>query len=134
MTELKFFTPKSIAPTSGRFHRATIVDGKTVYLGGQVSVDMERNTVGVGDAAAQTKQIFANIEATLGELGGDLNNIVLLTMYVVGRDSLAGVRDGKAEVLDEGRMTNEPPGTLVLVAGLSNEEWLLEVEGVAVLD
>jgi enamine deaminase RidA (YjgF/YER057c/UK114 family) len=134
MTELKFFTPKSIAPTSGRFHRATIVDGKTVYLGGQVSVDMERNTVGVGDAAAQTKQIFANIEATLGELGGDLNNIALLTMYVVGRDSLAGVRDGKAEVLDEGRMTNEPPGTLVLVAGLSNEEWLLEVEGVAVLD
>ena len=134
MTELKFFTPKSIAPTSGRFHRATIVDGKTVYLGGQVSVDMERNTVGVGDAAAQTKQIFANIEATLGELGGDLNNIVMLTMYVVGRDSLAGVRAGRAEILNGGRMTNEPPGTLVFVTGLADEQWLLEVDGVAVLD
>ena len=133
MTDVNYFTPKSIAPTSGRFHRAAIV-GKTVYLGGQVSVDMERNTVGVGDAAAQTKQIFANIEATLGELGGDLNNIVMLTMYVVGRDSLAGVRAGRAEILNGGRMTNEPPGTLVLVTGLADEQWLLEVDGVAVLD
>ncbi len=133
MTNLRFFNPESLPPTSGPFHWAAKADN-TVYLGGQVAIDKDRNIVGVGDAAAQTKQIFANIEATLRELGGDLNNLVMVTMYVVGRDSLEGVRAGRQEILDEGRMSNQPPGTLVFVAGLANEQWLLEVDSVAVLD
>ena len=133
MVELQFFNPKSLPPTSGAFHWASRA-GNTVYLGGQVPIDMDRNVVGVGDAAAQTKQVFANIEATLKELGGDLNNLVMVTTYVVGRDSLDGIRVGRQEILAEGRMTNEPPGTLVFVAGLANEQWLLEVDSIAVLD
>ena len=133
MTELEFFNPESIAHPPGSFHWAAKA-GNTVYLAGQVGIDKDGNTVGIGDAAVQVKQAFANIEVTLHELGGDLNNLVSVTMYVVGRDSLAGVRAGREEILREGRMTNKPPGTLLLVAGLLNEEWLIEVEATAVLD
>lgn len=133
MPELEFFNPKGLPPTSGSFHWASKA-GNTVYLGGQVPIDKDRNVVGVGDAAAQTKQVFANIETTLHELGGDLNNLVMLTTYVVGRDSLDGIRAGREAILEEGRMTNQPPGTLVFVAGLANEQWLLEVDSIAVLD
>ncbi len=133
MSEREYFNPTSISPPPGSFHWAATA-GNTVYLAGQVGIDKDGNTVGIGNAAVQVKQAFANIEATLGELGGDLNNLVSVTMYVVGRDSLAGVRAGREEILQEGRMTNKPPGTLLLVAGLLNEEWLIEVEATAVLD
>jgi 2-iminobutanoate/2-iminopropanoate deaminase len=133
MAKLEFFNPKGLPPTSGDFHWASKADN-TVYLGGQVPIDKDRNIVGIGDAAAQTVQIFANIETTLRELGGDLNNLVMLTMYVVGRESLEGIRAGRQQILEEGRMSNQPPVTLVFVAGLANEQWLLEVDSIAVLD
>ncbi len=133
MSEREYFNPTSICAPPRSFHWAAKA-GNTVYLAGQVGIDKDGNTVGVGDAAAQVTQAFANIEATLGELGGDLNNLVNVTMYVVGREYLAGVRAGREKILQEGRMTNKPPGTLVLVAGLLNEEWLIEVEATAVLD
>ncbi len=133
MSEREYFNPTSVCAPPSSFHWAAKA-GNTVYLAGQVSIDKDGNTVGLGDSATQVKQAFANIEATLRELGGDLNNLVRVTMFVVGRENLAGVRAGKDEIIQEGRMTNKPPGTLLVVAGLSNEQWLVEVEATAVLD
>ena len=116
MSEREYVNPTSICAPPGSFHWAAKA-GNTVYLAGQVGIDMDGNTVGVGDAAVQVKQAFANIEATLRELGGDLNNLVSVSMLVVGRENLAGVRTGREEIFQEGRMTNKPPGTLLLVAG-----------------
>ena len=133
MSGREYINPKSVCAPPGSFHWAAKA-GNTVYLAGQVGIDENGNTVGVGDAATQVKRAFSNIETTLRELGGDLDNLVSVTMFVVGRENLAGVRAGREEIIQEGRMTNKPPGTLLLVAGLLKEEWLVEVEATAVLD
>ena len=133
MSEREYISPKGICPPPGSFHWAA-KSGNTVYLAGQVGIDKNGKTVGVGDAATQIKQAFSNIETTLNELGGDLNNLVSVTMYVVGRENLQGIRAGREEIIQEGRMSNKPPGTLLLVSGFLNEEWLVEVEATAVLD
>ena len=98
MSEREYVNPASICPPPGSFHWAAKA-GNTVYLAGQVGIDKDGNTVGVGDSAAQVKQAFANIDATLNELGGDLNNLVSITMFVVGRENLAGIRAGREEII-----------------------------------
>lgn len=39
----------------------SVSPGKLVYVAGQVGVDSDRNLVGKGDAAAQTRQALQNI-------------------------------------------------------------------------
>ena len=133
MSDREYINPKGICRPPGSFHWAA-KSGKTIFLAGQVGIDKDGKTVGIGDAATQVKQAFSNIETTLNEMGGDLNSLVSVTMYVVGREHLPDVRLGREKIIEEGRMSNKPPGTLVLVAGLLKEEWLVEVEATAVLD
>ena len=42
---------------------------RTVYVGGQDSVDASGNIVGKGDVAAQTEQVLANVRAALARRG-----------------------------------------------------------------
>ena len=49
------------------FTNAVVVEGpaRTVYVGGQDSVDASGSIVGKGDVAAQTEQVLANVRAAL---------------------------------------------------------------------
>ncbi len=133
MAERRYMNPESVCAPPGNFSWVAQAD-KTVYLAGQVGIDSDGNTVGKGDAAAQVRQAFLNIDATLKEVGGTLDNIVKITTYVVGKENLAGVRGGRKQIMDDGLMTNRPASTLVVVAGLADDDWLVEVDAIAVLD
>ena len=56
------------------FTNVVVVEGpaRTVYVGGQDSVDASGNIVGKGDVAAQTEQVLANVRAALARLPGVL--------------------------------------------------------------
>ncbi len=54
MSAREYFNPTSICPPPGSFHWAAKA-GNTVYLAGQVGIDKDGNTVGVGDATTQVK-------------------------------------------------------------------------------
>ena len=53
-----------------------VITGQTVFVSGIVSLNANGDIVGHGDAKAQTHQILYNISSLLGEVGGDLSNIV----------------------------------------------------------
>ena len=74
---------------------------KTLYLAGQVGIDKDGKTVDPKDAGAQVKQALYNIDATLREFGGTLDNIVRTTTYVVGRENLDRPRRAQGDH-DEG--------------------------------
>ena len=133
MPERRYMNPESVCAPPGNFSCVAQAD-KTVYLAGQVGIDKDGNSVGSGDAGAQVRQAFLNIEATLKELGGTLDNIVKVTTYVVGKENLARARAGRKQIMDEGLMTIKPASTLVVVAGLADDHWLVEVAATAVLD
>ena len=84
-------------------------------------------------AGAQVRHAFDNLEASLKEQGGGLDDLVKAVTYVVGRENLEAARRGRAAIHAEGRMTVEPAGTLLVVEGLGLEEWLVEVDRIAVL-
>ena len=133
MPKRSYINPDAVVAPPGNFSWVVQAD-KTLYLAGQVGIDKDGKTVDPKDAGAQAKQALLNIDATLRELGGSLDNVVRTTTYVVGRENLPGVRAGRKAVMDEGLMTVVPANTLLVVSGLASEDWLVEIEATAVLD
>ena len=108
--------------------------GKLVYIAGQVGVDSDGNLVGKGDAAAQTRQALENIGHILAGAGAGFSDVVEFTTYVVGRSSVQGYLDGRGEVYPTIYPDGEfPTNTLLIVAGLVNEDLLVEIKAVAAL-
>ena len=60
-----------------------VVADNIVFLRGQVGQDLEtRESVGIGDPAAQAEQAMANIEKLLAEAGARLEDICKIVVYV----------------------------------------------------
>ncbi len=105
--------------------------GNTVYIAGQVSVGRDGSVVGKGDPEAQVRQIWRNLEAAVTAVGGTLQNIVKTTTYVTNLNYAAAVR----KVRDETFQSSSPPtSTLVVVAGLANPDYMVEIEAIAALE
>ena len=104
---------------------------KTIYVGGQNAVDASGEIVGKGDLAAQTEQVFRNLETALAAAGARLENVIKWNLYV-----LAGqpIQPG-FEVFQRvwGQRANPPVITAAMVAGLAHPDFLLELDAVAVV-
>ena len=112
----------------------SVKPGRLVYVAGQVGVDSSGILVGKGDAATQTRQVFENIGHVLAGAGADFSNVVEFTTYVVGRPSVQGYIDGRSQVYPDIFPNGDfPPNTLLVVAGLVNEDFLVEIKAVAAL-
>lgn len=115
------------------FTQAIAVTGqvKTIYVGGQNAVDAAGNIIGVGDIAAQTRQILMNVEAALAAAGAGLEHVVQWTIYLVQGQPL---EPGFA-VFQEfwGRRPNPPTISMLFVAGLANPAFLAEISAIAVV-
>jgi enamine deaminase RidA (YjgF/YER057c/UK114 family) len=107
-----------------------VKDGSTVYIAGQVARDRDGNIVGVGDAKAQTEQVFKNLEAALAAAGGNLSHIVKTNTFMTHREDIPVVREIKAKYLPG---DNSPVSTLVLCSGLADPNFRIEIEAIAVI-
>ena len=84
------------------------------------------NTVGVGNCEAQTEQVFANIRAVVTAAGGDMEDIVKLTCFLVDANDYAAYSKVRAKTF-----TAVPPASsTVIVAALVRPDLLVEVEAV----
>jgi enamine deaminase RidA (YjgF/YER057c/UK114 family) len=61
---------------------------KTIYVGGQNAVDASGEIVGKGDLAAQTEQVFRNLETALAAAGARLENVIKWNLYVLAGQPL----------------------------------------------
>ena len=108
--------------------------GKLVYVAGQVGVDSSGALVGKDVDAAQTRQVFVIIGHVLAGAGANFSNVVEFTTYVAGRPSVQGYLQGRSEVYPNLYPNGDfPPNTLLVVAGLVNENFLVEIKAVASL-
>ena len=112
----------------------SVSPGKLVYVAGQVSVDSGGNLVGNDDVVAQTRQVLENIGHVLAAAGAGFSDVVEFTTYVVGRPSVQGYIQGRSEVYPDMFPNGDfPPNTLLVVAGLVNEDFLVEIKAIAAL-
>ncbi len=108
-----------------------VIGGTTVYISGQVPVDVEGNVVGVGDFAAQARQVFGNLRLALASVGGDFSNVAKITTYIV--NYTPDLREGYSAARVEATGDSLPASTLVGVQALAMSEYLIEIEAVAVV-
>jgi enamine deaminase RidA (YjgF/YER057c/UK114 family) len=113
----------------GYSHVVEARGGRTIYVAGQVALDRDGNVVGKGSLKAQTEQVFENLKARLEEAGATFNDVVKLNYYLTDASDLQGLRDVRNRYLNT---DNPPASTLVVVKQLFREEFLIEVEAIAV--
>lgn len=124
-------------PEVEAYRQVSIATGsRLVHIAGQVAWDAEGVTVGEGDLAAQTEQCYLNIGTALAGVGGSIDDVVKLTVYVVDwtPEKMPLFLEGAARAAAKLGVTPVPPGTLLGVAALDVPEHLVEIEATAVLD
>ena len=127
--------PEGVAPPGGKYtHAIRVRGGELLFISGQVAIDPAGGFVGENDAAAQTRQVFANIGNVLKTAGGSFDDVVELMCYIVGRDSVPGYMEARAAIFEEIYPAgNYPTATLLVIEGLADERFLVEVSAVAAL-
>lgn len=115
----------------GYSHVVEVRGGRTLYIAGQLALDGEGNLVGAGDFRAQVEQVFANLEARLAEGGATFKDVVKLNYYLTDGSDLLPVREVRNRYVNT---ENPPASTLVVLKRLVREEYLIEVEAIAVVN
>jgi enamine deaminase RidA (YjgF/YER057c/UK114 family) len=132
-TAVTYLNPPSSTPPAGMYsHVARMAPGALAFIAGQVAVDKAGTTVGAGDLAAQTEQVFANIGDILKDLGSGFDEVVQLTTYLTGADSIPAFMSARAALFPKiypgGRY---PPNTLLVIDRLVKPEFLIEIAAIA---
>lgn len=113
----------------GPYSQAIMIEsGKTVYLSGQIGLDPATGELVSDNFEAQVRQCFANIEAVAAEVGGNLSNIVKLTLYLTDLSKFASANAIMAEVIPQPYPARSTLGVDSLPKGA-----IFEVEAVLVL-
>jgi enamine deaminase RidA (YjgF/YER057c/UK114 family) len=106
------------------FSRAVRV-GNSVLVSGTGPVGADN-----ADVAAQTRQIFQIIQASLEKAGARLEHVVRTRIYLTHAEDWEAVGQVHGELFGSIR----PATTMVVVAKLLNPAWRVEIEADATLD
>lgn len=127
----RYINPDTLAKPTGYSHVVETTGSRTIYIAGQLALNIEGHIVGIGDMEAQAEQVFQNLKAALKAVGADFGDVVKLTYFLVDISQIQVVRDVRDRYFDRDKL---PASTAVEVKQLFRKEFLLEVEAVAVLN
>lgn len=132
-TRLRPFNTRATYPEQkldNDLSQGVVARGTLVFLRGQVSQDLEtRESLHIGDAAAQAGQAIDNIATLLAEAGSALSHICRCVVYLTDIRHREPVYRAMGERL---RGVHYCSTGLVVVA-LARPEWLVEIEVTAVI-
>ncbi|UOY02970.1 RidA family protein [Blastococcus sp. PRF04-17] len=129
---IELVRPPGLTGTVPYAYAAVTDPGRMVFTAGARPVDAGGATVGVGDVAAQTRQVVTNLVTALEGAGAELSDVLKTTVFVATTDR--GDLVAASEVLREAFGDHDAPSTLVGVTVLGHPDQLVEVEAVAVRD
>ncbi len=121
---------KREASQARAYSQAVITEGgRTIWLAGQVGATDGSGRSLAGDFDGQVREVFLRLGQTLTEVGGNLRDMVTMTVFIT--DARYG--DRFTQLRKEIFGDNFPASALITVAGLARPEILVEVQGVAVI-
>lgn len=121
-----------VATPSGPYSRGirvSLSEADLIFASGQVAQDAKGNTVGKGDIVLQTEQVLKNLQNVLAASGASLADVVKVTVFLRNMEHRGDV----AEVRKRFFKDNLPASSLVEVSKLAHQDWLIEIEAVAVV-
>jgi len=102
------------APAAIGTYSQAVRAGKTVYLSGQIPLDPVTMELVGGGVDAQIRQVFDNLAAVAEAAGGELADVVKLTVYLTDLGDFQRVNEIMAQYFDE----PYPARAAIGVAGL----------------
>lgn len=115
----------------GFSHVVEVRGGRTLYIAGQLALDKDGNLVGRDDFRAQVEQVFKNLKARLEEGGASFKDVVKLNYYLTDASDMQAFRETRNSYIN---LENPPASTFVVVKRLVREEYLIEIEAIAVVN
>jgi enamine deaminase RidA (YjgF/YER057c/UK114 family) len=113
-------------PVEGSYPQAIEVTGPTrwLYLSGQIPVAPDGSLA--ADFTGQCDQVWDNVETQLAAGGMTLDNLVKITTFLSDRAYALENREVRIR-----RLAGRQPALTVIVTGIFDEAWLVEIEAVA---
>ncbi len=127
MTERTRIPPLSPFEEAIGFTRA-LRAGDRIVVSGQVGVEDDGSVA--PDAGQQADRCFAQIAHYIAELGGRMEDVVRIRMFVTDIADADAVSAAFSRALGHVR----PTGTLVAIAALYDPRWKVEIEAEAVVE
>ena len=120
--QIKAFSPQ----TDIAFAQACEVSGfsRLLFVSGQVPADENQHVP--SDYASQYRLAWANVERQLKAAGMSFDNLVKATIFLSDRSLIAQSKGLRASVLGD-----RTPAITIVLTGIYDEAWLLEIEAVA---
>jgi 2-iminobutanoate/2-iminopropanoate deaminase len=127
MSVVTFSNPETVHKP-GRYSHAALVSGATkrLVLSGQVGTAPDGTILEGGEA--QVGQSLANLGALLAAHGMTPANVVKVTVFITDRGLLDTLRTQRAAFFGD----HIPASTLLIVAGLADPRFVVEIEAEAV--
>lgn len=113
-----------------RYNQGILTEGgRLLFIAGQTAADKNGKVVGKGDIEKQVEQVFENLNAVLTAAGGTIDNLVKTTTYLTN----ISYREAYNKVRLRYYTRSSPTSTLIVVKALGNEDFLIEIDGIAVI-
>src|SRR5690349_12937915 len=78
--------PPNLARPTGFSHGIMVTEGQLLFLAGQTASDAEGRIVAPGDIVAQYEQVLRNLQTVVEAAGGNMQDIVKMTIFIRNRD------------------------------------------------
>lgn len=131
MKRTAYQPPGVFVPAGRTYSHGIIVEGaaRTLYVAGQTARDAQGKIVFKGDAAGQTRQVLENMKQVVEGAGGRMADVAKTTVYITDikhREAVGRVR--------QEFFTGDPPAnTLLVISGLADPDFLVEIEAIVPL-
>ncbi|MFL5628062.1 MAG: RidA family protein [Ktedonobacteraceae bacterium] len=132
--EKTIINPPTLARPSGFSHGVLVTGGRLLFLAGQTASDAEGRIVAPGDLVAQYEQVLRNLKMVVEEAGGNMQDIVKITIFVRDRDDYCAHLKPLGSVHKAFFGAYYPATALFEISRFFQDEALIEIEGLAVLN
>lgn len=109
------------APAAIGTYSQAIKTGSLVFLSGQIPLDPKTMEIVDGNFEARTRRVFDNLKAVAGAAGGDLNQIVKLTIFLTDLANFATVNSVMEDFFDAPYPARAAVGVASLPKGVDVE-------------
>jgi len=107
-----------------------LADGKRLYTGGQIGWNSDQ-VFEHHDFVGQFEQTLRNITEIVREAGGDVTDIVRLTWFITDKKAYLAHQKETGEAYRRVIGNHYPAMSVLVVAGLIEDEALVEIEATA---
>ncbi|MDQ3125920.1 MAG: RidA family protein [Pseudomonadota bacterium] len=123
---LRPLTGDGSPPVEGSYPQAVeVIDPpRWLYLSGQIPVAPDGSLA--TDFTGQCEQVWSNIETQLAAADMTLDNLVKVTTFLSDRAHALENREVRVR-----RLAGRQPALTVIITGIFDEAWLVEIEAVA---